>query len=404
MEYDDFYRYIDEQIDSYVPLKKVLQQEEITFASAFDMLEKFTERFSQLLSEYNINSRNIVTLCYDLIKRIKETPDNSDLIYMYFCIVTDNGLLNDINSDDWVKSQKVHNYIGQKKTIQNLTDFYDSQYDSYKKFLSLRDYLKKAVISEHEDSGEELDQLYELTSQYKFLVGSSEKEIFHDNLKALLSQLNGNVRLRPAKPYILFAVLSRKHGMIKKRECFMPNIRTVFQYQSYNIYHDNGKNFNYYQWYIELYENLRIFYSEDSDIDMPFCDFCFANLCPLNEWYYEYCRPDFDIPISLKMKVRDLKSLSFPMIMRYGDYADCDIVGFEEKHSKIFKLWDKAIDYDIVEKLLDALYNGSDISEIISTLPYSEKYSKYAEVFMFQNAEIFLEEKVIESAELFFKI
>lgn len=399
----EIYRYIDEMMEDYVPFNTLLKRNGLTFVSALDKVKKFRLNFKRLLLKYDIKADNIVTICYDIIKRIRSAPDNNELKYIYFCIVTDVGLLNDINSHDWNNEQKIQVYLEQKEQIEELSEFFESQSGNYKKMLLLQEYLKKISPVEKNDSGEEFDLLYKLTLQYRFLYSSSENRIYRENLKALLCQINSDKKLCSVKSYVLFAVLSRKHGMMKKREYFLPNLKSVFQYQAYNIYNDNGKNFNYYQSYVELYENLRRFYIEDNDIDISLCDFCFANLCPLSEWYYIYCRPDFIIPMNLKVKLMNTVKISFPDIICYNDYADYDISEFEYNYSNIYKLWDKLLTEDLIENILESFYNDRNISELVRRLPYSQEFPEYAEIFLYQSAEVALREIMFDSAESFFE-
>ena len=67
-----------------------------TLNEANQKVKQFKEKFNTLLEKYAIGTQNLVVTCYDLIELIKQQPDNSDLQYLYFCIVTDVGLLNNI--------------------------------------------------------------------------------------------------------------------------------------------------------------------------------------------------------------------------------------------------------------------------------------------------------------------
>lgn len=138
--------------------------------------------------------------------------------------------------------------------------------------------------------------------------------------------------------------------MMKKREYFLPNLKAVFRYRAYNIYNDNGKNFNYYQSYVELYKNLRRFYIEDNNIDISLCDFCFANLCPLSEWYYTYCRPDSIIPMNIKVKLINTVKIYFSDIICYNDY---NVKEFEYNYSDIYKSWEKLLNEDFIENFFE---------------------------------------------------
>ena len=136
----------------------------------------------------------------------------------------------------------------------------------------------------------------------------------------MIININSDEKLKLVKSYLIFAVLSRKTGMMQKRENFIPNLKAMFQYQDYNIYNDNGKNFNQYQSNLELYDHLSRSYLEDADSDISLCDYCFANLSPLSEWYYSNCEPNEDIPMNLRRKIISIMPKSFPAIIDSTDY------------------------------------------------------------------------------------
>ncbi len=304
--------------DQYVEFDELLKQNHLTFDEVKQKIKQFKEQFYSLLSKYSIGSQNLVETCYDLIERMEQHPDNPDLQYLYLCIMTDFGLLNEINAHDRTEEQKIRNYFRQNKLIQELTEFLESQSESVRKYQQLFEYLKKPIKIKNAECEEESDFLYHLTIQHTFLHDSIKNEVYKDNLKSLLMHVNSDEKLKPIKPYIIFAVLARKTGMMQKRAHFIPNLKVIFQYQEYNILKDNGKNFNQYQSELELYDHLRRAYLEDADID--FCDYCFANLSPLSEWYYMNCELNEEIPMVIDRKILMVMPKSFPKILSYEDY------------------------------------------------------------------------------------
>lgn len=319
----EIYKYINEQADQYVEFDELLKQNHLTFYDAKQRAQQFKERFHNLLAKHSISSRNLVATCYDLMEHITQQPDNADLQYLYFCIMTDFGLLNTVDSDR-TEEQEIRNYFRQHELVQELSAFLKLQSDNSRRLNEVREYLKKPIKIKSIECVEESDFLYHLTIQHTFLYESVGNEVYKDNLNALLMHVNSDEKLRHVKPYILFAVLARKTGMMQKREHFIPNLRAVFQYQDYNILKDNGKNFNQYQSELELYDHLRRSYIDDDDVDMELCDFCFANLSPLSEWYYMNCEPNEEIPMTLRRKIITVMSKSFPVILSYEDYEKLD--------------------------------------------------------------------------------
>lgn len=313
----EIYKYINELADQYVELDELLKQNHLTFDEAQQCVKLFKEKFCNLLAKYSIGSQNLVATCYDLIERMEQQPDNPDLQYLYFCVMTDVGLLNKVLGER-TEEQEIRNYLRQRELIQELTEFLESQTESIRKYQELLEYLKKPIKIKNAECEEESDFLYHLTIQHTFFHDCIKNEVYKDNLKSLLIHINSDEKLKPIKPYIIFAVLARKTGMMQKRKHFMPNLKTIFQYQEYNILKDNGKNFNQYQSELELYDHLRRAYIDDVDID--FCDFCFANLSPLSEWYYMNCEPNEEIPMVIDRKILTIMPKSFPVILSYEEY------------------------------------------------------------------------------------
>ena len=350
MEHDvdyEIHKYINEQADKYILFDKLLENNRITFDEAKQKVKQFKEKYQNLLERYAIGNQNLVKTCYDLIENIKQQPANPDLQYLYFCIMTDVGLLNKA-LDERTEEQEIRNYLRQHELIQELTEFFKSQSESTMKYHELLEYLKKPIKIKDAECEEEADFLYHLTIQHTFLHDSIKNEVYKDNLKSLLIHINSDEKLNPVKPYIIFAVLARKTGMMQKREHFMPNLKAIFQYQDYNIYKDNGKNFNQYQSELELYDHLRRAYLEDADID--FCDYCFANLSPLSEWYYLHCEQDFEMPMTLGRKIYLSKPLCFPRLLSFEDYEQLNDIEAQMYDDAAEKLENQM--FDIAEYLI----------------------------------------------------
>lgn len=341
MDYE-LYKYIDELADEYVEFDELLKQNNLTFAEAQQQAKQFKEEFYAMLAKYSIRSQNLVLICCDLMERIYQQSDDSDLQYLYLCVMTNFGLLISTDSDR-TEEQLVRNYFDQQEALQELMDFCKSQNENFRKYQELLKHLKKPIMLKHNEYAEEADLLYRLTIQHTFLYESTDNEIYRDNLNALLTYINSDEMLRLVKLYIIFAVLTRKTGMMQNRPHFMPNLKSVFQYQDYNIYKDNGKNFNRYQSELELYDHLQRSYIDDDDVDMGLCNFCFANLSPLSEWYYMNCEPNEDIPMRLSRKIQTVMPKSFPDILSYMDYNEMNEDELQLYGDAAFELKDKML-------------------------------------------------------------
>lgn len=316
------YQYINAQAEQYVEFDDLLKQNHCTMKEAQQEIKAFREKYHSLLAGYAVSDCDLAAACEELMAQMKQHPGNPDLQYLYLCIVTDFGLLWNAGTQERSAEQEVRNYFRQRERMQELTAFLQAQAESMRKYEKLLEHLKKPIEGSQAEYAEESDFLYHLTIQHIFLHDGIKNEIYRENLRALLIHVNSDAQVRSLKPYVIFAVLARKTGMMQKRKHFMPNLNAVLQYQDYQILKDNGKNFNRYQSELELYDHLRRAYAEDADID--FCDFCFANLSPLSEWYYLYCEPNEDIPMTIGRKIQTRMPLSFPNLLSDEAYETLD--------------------------------------------------------------------------------
>lgn len=69
------------------------------------------------------------------MERIEQQPEHPDLQYLYFCVVTDFGLLNAVNAADRTEEQKIRNYFRQQNALRELTDFFRHSLKIYRNIM-----------------------------------------------------------------------------------------------------------------------------------------------------------------------------------------------------------------------------------------------------------------------------
>ncbi|MCM1507972.1 MAG: hypothetical protein NC177_12700 [Ruminococcus flavefaciens] len=347
MNYDieyEIFKYICKEADEYVPLKELLNNHHLTFQEALHKVSEYRKNFFDLLDKYKICPNNIASVCMEMINLIEENPENEDLHYIYCAVVTERGLLFDLNPNERTEEQDIRNWIEQKRFSDDLIAFLHEQYAMKKRLQEIFKMLKNPwdnIIYEYE---EELDDILHMTLQHDFLSKGKNSRIYYENISELMYQVNSHTELQSLKPYIISAILSRRTTLMTERKHYIPNIKSVLKYQEYNIYKDNGRNFNAYQSALELYEHLRRYYENSSQVDIAFSDYCFANLSPLTEWYYQNCEPNEPIPMNARRKVMTVMAKAFPTLLNYKDYETLD-----ETEIQIY--------YDAEDELRDKILN-----------------------------------------------
>lgn len=405
------FKKISQMADRYIPMKTLLQTHSLTFQEALDEAELWKKDFWELLERHHIQTRNLLSMCIDVMERVEESPENADTQRLYCMLLTECGLL--FGTGKRSKEVTVRNYFRQKTATERLMRAISEQKLMRERLEQLRQCMKQshsAVVSVPEEE----TTIYRLSLQYQELSEGEDSPVYADNVVALVQQINSHPEGRNIKPFLLFAALHRKGGYLLKREHFQVNLENLLESAFYHIEKDNGKNFKDYRFGVELYEHFKRFYAEDLSVDLAFSDYCFANLTNLSEWYYGYCEPKEEIPMTLLRTVATLKSPLFPMLLTDAVYQNFDMDAFREEFPSLVRKFWKALekDHDLVQAFVTALYYGDDCSEIVEQL--CEKVGAYnicdrecaekaAETFLYRETENRLVDEMIYTAENWMK-
>ena len=325
MNYEEefaLYKHISKMADAHVPLETILKKHGATADSALHEAKQYRADFFSELESLAIPADHLPTVCTEIIHRIEENPDSEQLRRLYCILVTDAGLLYNL----WERGEEqiIRNYYRQREMADRLMEEIGRSVSMTKLLEKLRNEAKK----KHECNAEYPDEeetIYRLSLQYSFLYKGRKNPAYAENVRILVRMVNAHPLLRQVKPYLISAVLSRKHSKMLNRADYVPNLENILRFKRYSIHKDNGKNYDTYQSYVELYEHLRQLYSSDGTVDMTFSDFCFAMLSNLSEWYYIYCETNEDIPRNLMRTVKMLKAPMFPMLSEDGEQAELEM-------------------------------------------------------------------------------
>lgn len=390
----EIYQFLCKEAESYIPLSQLLEDAHLTRAAACSSVAAFRQQFQEALQRWKIPNHNPAAISLGLLQALQEHPGDAQLAFLYAAWITDRGLLFDWHPENRSEEQDIRVWLNQSKTIAEFQAFLQEQ-AIQKAQLPLFRRAAKKFQRNAEKGTDERDAIFYLAIQNPFFYAGRKSTVYAENIGELLRLLNGNPQLQTAKPYIIFAILSRKHGMMMNREHFIPNLQAAFQYQVYQIDSDNGKNFDHYQCYIELYETLRQFYRGDPNVNLPFCDYCFANLCPLSRWYYANCEPNEQIPMTVQQKAEEITAMAFPDL--------CDDSELEQMET-IPEEWEEQLAEhpEWLTEFLQACTTETDRMAVVSHLwtePPERSLQLAAEQAFYFYARNFLREQMWEAAE-----
>ena len=283
---------IDEAADTYRTPEEILREQGLTLEQAVREADIFRERFFSLLQAKLISSENISRICRE-VATLTERDHSSETVFLYAALLTENGLLFGEIEDERQKSLL---WLEHREHVDFLMQRISEEPAYLREFKAVRSYKPLSCCTETDLHEQAI--LYEMAIQNTFLY-KGKNNVFLQNIGELVRLVNTHELYRRIKPYVYFAVLSRRHSLMTTRENYSPNIPKMFDYQEYTIHRDNKKNFDTYQSYLELYAQLRERY--EGEIDGALTDYCMVSTSNLCEWFYENCEPEAVIPMSLPM-------------------------------------------------------------------------------------------------------
>ena len=300
-EYDEeIEKFLDDEAENYIPLEEKLLERGIDFETAVITSDKFCRTFNDMLAVRGIEKNNISQVCADIAELLKYDTGN-EAEFLYTAMLSEVFLLFGETEND---EQKVELWLEQSEKMYYLHTLFFWERCNYQKIKDILKSFKANTFGEVDL--EEHRILYDTLMQYDIF---EESYVLEENIGELIRQVNANNRLKQIKPYIYTAVLTRKTKKMTDQKGFIPNIKSIFKPMIYKSEKDNGKNFDCYQIYLELYDHLKRVY--DGEYDKNLTDYCFTHFSNLSEWFYDNCKPDDNIPMPFRYIINEIISFEY---------------------------------------------------------------------------------------------
>ncbi|MGN0469678.1 MAG: hypothetical protein ACI4GV_02025 [Acutalibacteraceae bacterium] len=387
--YDDEEFAIDELLDDYIDsgrfktVEDILSEKGLTEKQALDKADGLKKRFFDLLEIKGIKSRNISKICF-LVSELSATDKSDDVLFLCVSLLTESGLLfGDITDNE----DKIRLWYEQSEEVQKLTELIRQEPVYRKRLEGLKNYKPKKLNSYINQ--EEQNLLYKTVTEHKFLSEYKNSDVFFENIGELVRIVNSDETYKQVKPYIYFAVLTRKRRLITGHQGFSPNISNVFEYQHYQIDKDNNKNFNTYEAYLILYEDIVALFENDGT-DLEFTDYCMANLSNLCEWYYENCQHNEDIPISLAEAVGCFSKPVSLIPENFWFSRECEYMNlFVDKNPSVSRAYGEFMsDDEFLQAFVTAVQGDGDNIDVYAEKMYDSVKNKVRVMSRFRQQSI----------------
>lgn len=147
------------------------------------------------------------------------------------------------------------------------------------------------------------------------------------------------------------------------RKGYSPNLKSLLQYKTYQIAHNNEKNYALFSEEIRLYIRLREHFGNDTDTDIALSDYCFSACSNLSEWYYFHAdMEDLPVPESASVRLRSLLPVGFPRLPADLHAQDLGELRFSEDFSIEERILFEAIakNPDLLTEYLHLLAENGD--------------------------------------------
>ena len=186
-----------------------------------------------------------------------------------------------------------------------------------------------------------------------------------DNLSVVMHTVSNAQPLRSLKPLFLYQLLTRHASRMRTSEAPSLDFASLWQYRSYKLDRDNGRNYDTAVRYLRFFEELCALYEQNSEVDLPLCIFGFDRLSNLGEFYRLY--PPEEQKLSFDLRAEEIVSKSWftcfggeenPVLEHYGlSYEELDelMSGCLNRHEYAMKRLEKSINDNAEEHIAQFL-------------------------------------------------
>ena len=387
--------FLEKSVDEYIPFEKVLKTHGLTYQEGLRKSKEYYCKFRNLLGTFKIDTTSNESIYLSICELAEKSPNN-DLLKLYCMVLTDNGFLMDNKNPMRTDEQNILSWLEQSQQCEEVYRYVKNQ--------SILESKLQDTISTLDDKTSKKDvslealELFHIVTQYNIYYDYRHSNILLNNIESLLKILHSNQKLRKISTYVCFAVFTRKQSFMAKHSGYTPNLRVAFEYQKYTIDRNNGKNFNNYLEYVQLYENLRRYY-----VYNELSDYCFLKYSNLGEWYQLNGEPIEGVPMPF-----------LSVINQYLGEIVLDFSNYEVIENPVADqmLLNTIYNYpDMLKKFISARFFNQDTSNIVrefySLSKVEDKYPNnedLAEIILIGETAQYIEEIFIKTAKNFLSI
>lgn len=285
---------LEMETDEEIYLRKVLKMQGTSFEDELSKAVNEQDRISGLARKNGLQRFEMPYIWADLIPLCEEEP-TAERVQILLWLMSGAPLDNTEISD----SKRVSVWLDYMETWDYIKDFNAK----ITELASILNKLESASIT-YGNGRSDYEKVFNLLCNKGYVENNTDKEILKRNLQDIEISTASIPFMEPIKPLVYYQAFVKYQKKICENDGFIPEIKNLFSSTEYNIAENNGKNYEQYAIYCELFSDLKRCFPE---ADKKLCDVGFMYLSNLAEWRwklglegYRTDRMSTDIPMPVE--------------------------------------------------------------------------------------------------------
>ena len=355
---------LDEVMAENTPdLEERLEEYEITREEAIELASQCFRDYRELAENCGLTTLHKPFVWVELLDLCRQelTPERFRLL-IWLC---SGGELSQPDSTD----EAVAVWLNSTEYSCELTDFLAERREKNAQFREIVEQAGTAKQNGFSGSGDRHLQVFNALCEAGFADSCQDRNILLNNLSCIDGMIAELPFLKPVEPLVYYQVCVHNSRKLLEKPDFLPTLKNLFRRQEYNIYEDNGKNYEQYLDYCELYVVLKDCFP---DADEPLCDAGFAQLSNLPEYCFEHAESGGRIPLTPPLIARLLPGTLFDIpaeeipIWNTLAMEDCDGFALRQHYSALWEAAENTVSRLSLKDISKFIRQGEElVSELL---------------------------------------
>lgn len=280
------YEILDELINTTVPIEDKLAYLGITAKDALNRTAEYTENTLRTAEKLGISGDHKLFFFRDMC--IKVDLHDEEQLKLFCTVVADSGLLFGETDDE----QKSSLWLSDSAKSDYLYKLITERRAAHRKAKEISTCTQATKAGNSRRSAE----VYQLLMENNYAADCTDPAVLRDNLEDVEWLINNYVDFDLIAPFVYFQVLTRNGKKMLEKRGYYLTVENLFNYHSFTIDKDNGKNYDKYTDHCQLYVDLLDIFPE---ADKQLCHACFLSASNLSRWAFDNIEPMDELPLYL---------------------------------------------------------------------------------------------------------